>query len=130
MVNYGAKDALVKLSHTPAGLADTYAYYDISTFRDMFRKTIAFSDRVLKQNRGSTGEGIWVVVPHGWQRGPNLHAVTDDMMLHCTEMKDNHVEVLAFGDFVRKCEQYIVGECRHSDRFWRLCPQGRAVHRG
>ena len=61
MIGYGAKDALTKLADTELVPDDTYAYYDIATFKSTFPKSLAKGERVLKQNRGSTGEGIWRV---------------------------------------------------------------------
>ena len=74
MIGYGAKDALTKLADTPLVPSDTYAYYDPAEakrigvtfsdkhdFKKTFPKTLAKGERVLKQNRGSTGEGIWRV---------------------------------------------------------------------
>ncbi|KAH8047005.1 hypothetical protein JL722_13343 [Aureococcus anophagefferens] len=56
----GAKDALVKIANLKCGLPDTFAYYDAATFEARFKQTMAFQPRVLKQNRGSAGEGIWL----------------------------------------------------------------------
>ena len=56
----GAKDALVKIRDLSCGMPDTYAYYDIPSFKENFPQTVATGPRVLKQNRGSQGEGIWV----------------------------------------------------------------------
>lgn len=61
MTTYGAKDALVKLAGTPIVPKDTYGYYDIETFKKNFPTTLSHGQRVLKQNRGSTGSGIWRV---------------------------------------------------------------------
>jgi glutathione synthase/RimK-type ligase-like ATP-grasp enzyme len=61
MLNFGAKDALSKLAGSPIVPLDTYAYYTIEQFKDSFPKTLALGARVLKQNRGSQGSGIWVV---------------------------------------------------------------------
>eukprot|EP00232_Nephroselmis_pyriformis_P022453 CAMPEP_0182852532 /NCGR_PEP_ID=MMETSP0034_2-20130328/208_1 /TAXON_ID=156128 /ORGANISM="Nephroselmis pyriformis, Strain CCMP717" /LENGTH=473 /DNA_ID=CAMNT_0024983245 /DNA_START=608 /DNA_END=2030 /DNA_ORIENTATION=+ len=108
--NYGAKDSLVKLAHTKAGLPDTFAYYEVPTFRATFPASIRGGPRVLKQNRGSTGEGIWVVRPHGWAHGDEIDEST---MLLCTEMVDNHSEVLSLGDFMTLCEKYIGGDGGH-----------------
>ena len=55
MINFGAKSALVTLNKTGLVPEDTYAYYDIQSFKDAFPKTLSYSERVLKQNRGSTG---------------------------------------------------------------------------
>ena len=62
MISFGAKSALVELNKTGLVPEDTYAYYDIPKFKECFPKTLSKSERVLKQNRGSTGEGIWRVV--------------------------------------------------------------------
>lgn len=62
MMNFGAKSALVKLNKTDLVPEDTYVYYNISDFKKNFPTTLSYGDRVLKQNRGSTGEGIWRIV--------------------------------------------------------------------
>jgi len=56
----GAKDALVKIKNLNCGLTDTEVYYTPENFIEGFRKSIAFRPRVVKQNRGSQGEGIWI----------------------------------------------------------------------
>jgi glutathione synthase/RimK-type ligase-like ATP-grasp enzyme len=61
MRRMGAKDALVKIRDLSCGMKDTYAYYTIEEFKKGFPETIKLGVRVLKQNRGSQGEGIWVV---------------------------------------------------------------------
>jgi glutathione synthase/RimK-type ligase-like ATP-grasp enzyme len=43
------------------GLEDTLAYYTPEEFAAGFKKTMAFQPRVIKQNRGSSGEGIWII---------------------------------------------------------------------
>lgn len=108
MVGYGAKDALVKLRHTSLVPEDTFAYYTIDQFKSAFPMSLAKRERVLKQNRGSTGEGIWRVqlvdALEGEATEAPLHA-----MVKCTEAKDNHVEYHELGAFMKFCEQYIVG---------------------
>ncbi len=107
MIGYGAKDALVKLRHTPFVPEDTFAYYTIEEFYKEFPASIIKNERVLKQNRGSTGEGIW-----------RVRLLTDigaaivaplDAKLHCVEAKDNHVEEHTVESFMKMCEKYIVG---------------------
>ena len=56
----GAKDALVKIGALNCGLPDTLAYYTKEELVNGFKKTCAFQPRVIKQNRGSAGEGIWL----------------------------------------------------------------------
>merc|ERR1719428_1903908 len=57
----GAKDALCKVANMNIGLEDTLAYYSEEEFAACFKKTMAFQPRVIKQNRGSAGEGIWII---------------------------------------------------------------------
>ena len=62
----------------------------------------------MKQNRGSTGEGIWRVK----LVEPLAEGITEvplDAQIKCTEAKDNHVEYWRLGDFMTFCEQYITG---------------------
>ena len=61
MMAYGAKDALVKLNDTPLVPDDTAAYYEVEELHNTFPTSLSYGERVLKQNRGSTGEGIWRV---------------------------------------------------------------------
>merc|ERR1719453_3040131 len=61
MEKMGAKDALCKIADLNIGLEDTLAYYDPDEFAAGFKKTMAFQPRVIKQNRGSSGEGIWII---------------------------------------------------------------------
>lgn len=105
MIGYGAKDALVKLTNTSLVPKDTYAYYSLQELFEQFPSSLAKGERVLKQNRGSTGEGIWRVslvdegeVPHAKSK------------IKCTEAKDNHVEYWELRDFMYFCEQYITGD--------------------
>ena len=63
----GAKDALTNIGHLSCGLPDTYTYFGEPSGKcahfvgpEGMRKTCAFQPRVLKQNRGSAGEGIWL----------------------------------------------------------------------
>ena len=73
-----------------------------------FPATVAHSDRVLKQNRGSTGEGIWVVQPHGWKRTPNT-VVDGASKVSVTAMVDNSRQVMDLTAFMQLCRQYLAG---------------------
>merc|ERR1712127_531745 len=57
----GAKDALTKIKDMDFGLPDTLGYYSPAQIKTDFPKTIKFQKRVVKQNRGSAGEGIWII---------------------------------------------------------------------
>lgn len=109
MIGYGAKDALVKLADTSLVPSDTYAYYTIEEFKNNFPKSLANGIRVLKQNRGSTGEGIWRVQLVD-ELEPENTEVPLNATIKCTEAKDNHVEYFELAAFMDFCEQYIVGD--------------------
>lgn len=110
MTTFGAKDALVKLSDTGLVPDDTYAYYDIQTFRTVFPQSISRGERVLKQNRGSIGSGIWRVVVIDERPYTVGDTLPGDTQLRCTEAVDNHTEEFTLDEFMSFCEQYIVGD--------------------
>ena len=111
MMKFGAKDALCKLASTDLVPDDTYAYYTVEELHDTFPKSLSYGVRVLKQNRGSTGEGIWRVelVDEDVKVAPG-ESVPLQAKIKCTEAVDNHVEFHNLGEFITFCEQYIVGE--------------------
>lgn len=110
MLNYGAKDALCKITDTGLVPEDTFSYYTVESLKEKFPVSLSLAERVLKQNRGSTGEGIWrvqVVDERKFEKGKPLPL---DTKIKCTEAVDNHVELHKLGEFMDFCEQYIVGE--------------------
>merc|ERR1719343_562561 len=101
----GAKDALVQIKDMPIGLIDTFAYYTKEELCETFKKTMAFQPRVLKQNRGSAGEGIWLC----WLEGKDYckkygdASLDDGDKLKLMEMNDNHVEYHTVAEFLEFC---------------------------
>ncbi|QNE89043.1 Cj0069 family protein [Corynebacterium incognita] len=113
MMAYGAKDALVKLNDTDLVPADTAAYYDVESFHETFPKSLSYGERVLKQNRGSTGSGIWRVQLVDKELAESVEpgtALPLDTKIKCTEAVDNHTEERELGDFMDFCDQYIIGD--------------------
>lgn len=110
MTEFGAKDALVKLSDTKLVPDDTYAYYEIDQLRESFPVSLSKSQRVLKQNRGSTGSGIWRVEVIDEREFTPGEALPLDAKIRCTEAVDNHQEERELGEFMDFCEQYTDGE--------------------
>jgi hypothetical protein len=109
MISFGAKDALTKLADTELVPDDTLAYYEVAALRDHLPVTLSLGERVLKQNRGSTGEGIWrVQVAEGVEVNPGAPLALDTP-IRCTEAVDNHVEHRHLGEFMDFCTQYIEG---------------------
>jgi hypothetical protein len=100
----GVKDSLVKISNTKFGDEFTYAYYSKKEWRNNFIKHLnknPLQKRVIKQNNGSQGEGIWVL-----ENKNKLQSLTEDSLLVTTEAKDNKEYIIRLGDFIKKCEIY------------------------
>lgn len=109
MINYGSKDVLVKLISTSLVPNDTFAYYTMGQFREQFPKSLTTGIRVLKQNRGSIGKGIWRVQLLDPPKKQS-DKVPLTARVKCTEAIDNHVEYWELGEFMLLCEKYITGE--------------------
>jgi len=101
----GAKDALTKIASLNIGLPDTLSYYDQDSFAAGFKKTMAFQPRVIKQNRGSSGEGIWIIKLASGNYCTNFgdRLCSDDEVLHLMEANDNHAETHTVGEFIEFC---------------------------
>jgi len=102
----GAKDSLVKIKSLKCGLEDTEVYYTHDSFRDGFCKTIAYQPRVIKQNRGSQGEGIWICKLKNESDyckfyGEKIASLDTELVL--MEAFDNHVEHHTVGEFIEFC---------------------------
>merc|ERR1712039_929255 len=102
----GAQDALTKIKDMDFGLPDTLGYYSPADIKAGFPKTIAFQKRVVKQNRGSAGEGIWIIELKNKNYCANYgdRIAGMDEMLICKEANDNHVEEHTVGEFIEWCE--------------------------
>lgn len=109
MVEFGAKDALVKFRGTGLVPPDIAAYYSVSDLRASFPASLAGGPRVLKQNRGAIGQGIWLVSLAD-ELSPGVDAVPLDARVKCIEAVDNHVEHHALGDFLTMLEKYLGGK--------------------
>jgi len=101
----GAKDALCKVAHLNIGLEDTLAYYSPEDFAAGFKKTMAFQPRVLKQNRGSSGEGIWIIKLKSGKYCSSYgdRSCTDDEVLDLMEANDNHSEEHTVAELLEFC---------------------------
>lgn len=113
MMAYGAKDALVKLNDTELVPADTAAYYAVEAFHNNFPVSLSYGERVLKQNRGSTGSGIWRVQLVDKELAATVRpgtALPLDTKIKATEAVDNHTEIHELGEFMDFCDQYIIGD--------------------
>merc|ERR1712054_727449 len=105
MEQMGAKDALCKIAKLNIGLEDTLAYYDEAEFSAGFKKTMAFQPRVIKQNRGSSGEGIWIIKLKAGNYCDTFgeRSCEDGELLDLMEANDNHAEEHTVGEFIEFC---------------------------
>merc|ERR1712007_4419 len=106
MEKMGAKDALCNVKDMEFGLPDTLGYYSPEDMMSGFPKSIAFQPRVVKQNRGSAGEGIWIIKLKDESKycanfGDRVAA--GDEMLSLMEANDNHVEEHTVDEFIEFC---------------------------
>jgi len=101
----GAKDALTKIATMSIGLPDTLSYYEEGSFIEGFKKTMAFQPRVIKQNRGSSGEGIWIIkLKEGnYCSEYGERSCADDEVLELMEANDNHAEEHTVAEFIAFC---------------------------
>lgn len=108
MVAYGAKNSVERLRGTDIVPEDVYTYYDFDSLKENFPKRLKNGVRVLKQNRGSAGEGIWrveVLEPEKYKKEIPLTA-----KLKLTEAKDNHTEEKTLQEFLEFCIPYVEGD--------------------
>merc|ERR1712019_199276 len=70
-----------------------------------FKKTMKFQPRVIKQNRGSSGEGIWIIkLKSGdYCKEYGEASCTDDEVLELMEANDNHSEEHTVAEFIEFC---------------------------
>merc|ERR1719183_2062230 len=101
----GAKDALTKIRMLNIGMPDTGTYYSDQEFIDGFKKSMKFQPRVIKQNRGSSGEGIWIInlKSGAYCAGFGDASVEDSEELILMEANDNHVEEHTVAEFIAWC---------------------------
>jgi len=111
MRKMGAKDALVKIRDLRCGLPDTEAYYSMEELKKGFSRTLAGGGiRVLKQNRGSQGEGIWVCQIKGGEEKKAANGFCPpDTIISLQEAVDNHKEEKTLEEFTDFCKRYLDG---------------------
>ena len=117
-----------KVATLNIGLEDTLAYYSPDDFvvaqacvlvyvsrhvptmsrrfkATGFKKTMAFQPRVIKQNRGSSGEGIWIIklAEGNYCKDYGERSCEDGEVLKLMEANDNHEETHTVAEFIEFC---------------------------
>jgi uncharacterized protein DUF6815 len=119
ILKMGVKQVLYRTKHLGWG-TDTHLYGTASEFHAEFpRRLQSAGPRVLKQNRGNGGQGVWkveLVSPT-----PREDAVI--RVLHAR--RGSLPEVLTLGDFMNRCQSYFAAEgCIVDQPFQPRLPDG------
>jgi uncharacterized protein DUF6815 len=116
ILKMGVKEVLHRTRHMGWG-ADTHRYDTAAAFRDEFPSRLRIDGpRVLKQNRGNGGQGVWKVeaLPH---------AVAAVRVLHA--QRGSLPEDLPLEAFIARCEPYFGwGGCIIDQPFQPRLPDG------
>jgi hypothetical protein len=115
----GVKEVLYRTKHLGWG-TDTHLYRTADTFHREFPEYLrSDGPRILKQNRGNGGQGVWKV--------EHVTSSTDDVPMACVlEARRGSVpETIALGDFMKRCEAYFGPEgCIIDQPFQARLPDG------
>ena len=116
ILKMGVKEVLYQTRHMGWG-ADTHRYASADAFRAEFPPSLrAAGPRVLKQNRGNAGQGVWKV-----EALPN----TDTMVRVLHALRGSRPEEMPLDAFIAHCEPYFEwGGCIIDQVFQPRLPEG------
>lgn len=116
ILKMGVKEVLHRTRHLGWG-ADTHRYDNVDTFRTEFPSRLrAGGPRVLKQNRGNGGQGVWKV-----EALPD----SDSMVRVLHALRGSQPEEIPLGVFIARCEPYFGwGGCIIDQAFQPRLPEG------
>jgi hypothetical protein len=114
ILKMGVKEVLHRTKHLGWG-TDTHLYRNPQTFREEFPPRLETAGpRVLKQNRGNGGQGVWKV---------ELLSDTTVKVLHAR--RGSVPEIMPLRDFMQQCEAYFLNEgCIVDQPFQPRLPDG------
>jgi hypothetical protein len=99
ILKMGVKEVLFRTRHLGWG-TDTYLYSSPDAFRAQFPRRLALGTRVIKQNRGNGGQGVWrVALTHDAGKGPLARVLE--------ARRDAAEELLPLDAFIARCEGYF-----------------------
>jgi hypothetical protein len=119
ILKMGVKEVLHRTKHLGWG-ADTHLYQTIAEFRAQFPARLRQDGpRVLKQNRGNGGQGVWKIEA--------VSSSSDDLIpvrvLHA--QRGSIIEQVTLDDFISRCEGYFAeGGCIIDQPFQPRLPEG------
>ena len=104
ILKMGVKEVLYRTKHLGWG-TDTHLYRAAPAFRAEFPSRLqSAGPRVLKQNRGNGGQGVWKVEQISLPTGKGARV----RVLHAR--RGSVPEEMLLGDFMTRCESYFVSE--------------------
>jgi hypothetical protein len=114
ILKMGTKEVLHRTRHLGWG-TDTHVYRSARALRDEFpARLTAAGPRVLKQNRGNAGQGVW-----------RVERISADAVRVLEAQRGSMPEELALSDFMRRCEPYFAGDgCVVDQPFQPRLPEG------
>jgi hypothetical protein len=118
ILKMGVKEVLHRTKHLGWG-ADTHLYRSAQAFRQEFPQRLRTAGpRVLKQNRGNAGQGVWKV-----ERIDPLPGGAAVRVLHA--QRGSVPEELALAEFMARCEAYFAPDgCIVDQPFQPRLPDG------
>jgi hypothetical protein len=118
ILKMGVKEVLYRTKHLGWG-TDTHLYRSPGEFRDAFPARLEAGPRVLKQNRGNGGQGVWKIELLSDFTG-EASAVR---VLHA--QRGSVPEITSLGEFFTRCESYFGwGGCIIDQPFQPRLPDG------
>jgi hypothetical protein len=114
ILRMGTKEVLHRTRHLGWG-TDTHVYRSVNALRYEFPARLeAGRPRVLKQNRGNAGQGVWKV-----------ERADADTVRVLEAQRGSMPEALALADFMRRCEPYFAHDgCIVDQPFQARLPEG------
>jgi hypothetical protein len=118
ILKMGVKEVLHRTEHLGWG-TDTHLYRTVAEFGDAFPSRLqSAGPRVLKQNRGSGGQGVWKV---DLVSGPAAKASTVRLL---EARRGSVFEEMSLGEFMTRCEDYFADGCIVDQPFQPHLPDG------
>ena len=103
ILKLGTKEVLYRTRDMGWG-CDTHLYPSLQALREALPARLATGIRVLKQNRGQSGDGVWKIE----LAGAASVAPTDATLLRVRHAKRGSVEEnISLGEFFARCEAYF-----------------------
>lgn len=119
ILKMGVKEVLHRTRRLGWG-TDTQLYASREDFRARFPRVLATGARVLKQNRGNGGQGVWKVA-----LAPGAALAGDPPVEVLHALRGSQIEQMTLNALMDRCEVYFAGDGRLIDQpFQPRLPEG------